>query len=177
MAEQQFEPTVTICSDASVSKRYGIATWACYIRTPKGAIKQGGICKEPTDHSDVAERYGIANALYIASKAVDLHQYRIVLYCDNKAALTPPRSSNKTGRHKQKAIKMQVFYTQNIQKYLHMAKGYEVRHVKGHLDKSLWSTVSKRNYLNDWCDKEAHRQMGIAINKVLADAALKEQLT
>lgn len=149
-------PTITICSDASWDADLKVGSWACYIRTGDKVVKTGAVAKQQVDNSTEAERIGIANALWLASKIVDLKKYKIVLYCDNLAAMKPVKSSNKTGTKKQKAKEQLAFYEQHIHKYLQQALTYDVRHVKGHLERTARHKMVARHHIQDWCDKKAY---------------------
>lgn len=149
-------PTITICTDASWDNELKIGAWACYIRTNGKIAKTGALTKADVLNSTEAERIGVANALWIASKMVDLKQYKIILYCDNESAMRPVRPSNKTGQKKQRAKEQLEFYEKNIHKYLQQALTYDVRHVKGHLERSARHKMKTRHYIQDWCDKKAY---------------------
>ena len=148
-------PTITICTDASYDPQLGIGAWACYIRSGDKIIKLGKVIKEDVTNSTEAERVGVANALWLASRAFDISECRIVLYCDNLAALNPVRPSTKTGQKRQAAKKQLEFYQKNIEPFLQKALTYDARHVKGHLERTARHRMKARHHLNDWCDKEA----------------------
>ena len=146
---------ITICTDASFDNDLKIGSWACYIRTDDKIFKHGEVIKTSIENSTEAERIGVANALWMANKMVDLKEYRIVMYCDNESAMKPPRPGNKTGRKRQRAKLQQEFFNKNIHKYLQMALTYDVRHVKGHMDRTARHRMQARHHIQDWCDKKA----------------------
>ena len=150
-------PTITICTDASYDPELKIGAWACYIRSDTKLIKLGKVIKEDVSNSTEAERVGVANALWLAGQAHDISQHRLVLYCDNPAALHPVRPSTKTGAKKQAAKQQLEFYQRNIEPYLQKALTFDARHVKGHMERSARHRMKARHHLNDWCDKEARR--------------------
>lgn len=158
------KPIITVCSDASMSTKLKIATWACYIRTPDLTIKLGGVFKEYSSGSYWAETRGIANALSILNSQVkNLEKYKIILYCDNNVALIEPRIKNTpASKHHKASLEKRKFYDDHIKSILLKAREYETRHVKGHLPEHKWDTGSKRNFMNNWCDEEAKRYMAIA---------------
>lgn len=166
-------PTITVCSDASYrkfrKKRY--ASWACYIRTPTKTVKTSGLIKSEVISSTKAELYGVANALYLADQLEDLSKFRLIVYCDNYDVLHRDYSIKHTPKSKyyEKELEEKLWHDEHIVAYTSKAKKYEPRHVKGHLSKHEWSPVSKRNYMNDWCDREAYRVLREKINEVIKE--------
>lgn len=152
-------PTITICTDASYDPELGIGTWACYIRTDDKLVKTGKIIEHPVENSTEAERVGIASALWLANKLVNIREYKLILYCDNMSAMHPVRPSTKTGAKKQRAKEQLAFYQKNIEPTLQKALTTDIRHVKGHLERMQSRRIKKlkRHYMNDWCDQEAKR--------------------
>lgn len=150
-------PTITICTDASYDPELKIGAWACYIRSDDKIIKLGKVIKEDVSNSTEAERVGVANALWLAGQAMDISKHRLVLYCDNLAALNPVRPSTKTGTKRQQAKRQLEFFQKNIEPYLQKALTYDARHVKGHLERTARHRMKARHHLNDWCDKEAKK--------------------
>lgn len=150
------QPTITVCSDASYSLEHKLGTWACYIRTPDRVIQTGGVIKQPCTSSTHAERLGLANALWLLGQSIDLSSYRLIVYCDNVAALKR-RALRKTpaSRVYQEAAEYNAWFAEHIERWLFQAKEYECRHVKGHLKRSKWKVGSQRNYMNRWCDHYA----------------------
>lgn len=159
-------PTITICSDAGHKNYFhkGIGTWACYIRTPTKTIKQSGVIKQSVKGSTHAEQYGIANALFLADKAEDLSQFKVIVYCDNKFALRTDWKITHTPKSKYyaKQVEQKEFYDTYIKPYVDKAGSIEMRHVKGHQEQENWATGA-RNFMNDWCDTEAKRLMKLAL--------------
>ena len=151
-------PTITICTDASFLHYEKTGAWACYIRTPDQTIRTSGILKGTVLNSTHAEKLGIANALFIANMNIDISSHKLIVYCDNKSAYSLP-GVNKTPQSKyyKKQKSNHTWYKDNIQIFLDKAIEYETRHVKGHLPQKAWDTVTKKHYMNDWCDKEAKR--------------------
>jgi ribonuclease HI len=149
-------PVITICTDASFDNDLNVGSWACYIRSDGKLAKHGEVIKTDIQNSTEAERIGVANALWLASQMVDLKKYRIVLYCDNESAMKPPRSTNKTGKKKQRARQQQEFFNKHIHSYLQQALTYDVRHVKGHMDRTKRHQMKARHHIQDWCDKKAY---------------------
>lgn len=151
----QQTPTITICTDASWSATHKIGAWACYMKSDKKLVKYGGIITTPCINSTEAERIGLANALWLANKLVDIKTHRIIIYCDNKAAVKPTKLSNKRGRRKQAAKAQLEFYSKNIQSHFDRAKITDIRHVKAHLKKTKRDNRLTRYFMQDWCDKHA----------------------
>lgn len=148
-------PTITICTDASFDNDLKRGAWACYIRGDKFRIREARIITREVNNSTEAERVGVAAALWILRQKVEIKNYRLILYCDNESAMMPVRTSNKTGRKKQRAKQELDFYHKNIQRYLQKAKSYEIRHVKGHMSRSKRLKMQRRHHIQDWCDRAA----------------------
>jgi hypothetical protein len=160
--------TTTLCSDASYSPKYKIATWAVYIRTPKQTIQTSGVFKDTiktkVTNSFWAESMGLANGLFIADKATDLTKQKLIVYCDNIQALTElPINVTPASKHYSYRKLRNSFYKKHIKAILEKTLKHETRHVKGHLKKEDWDKNSKRNFMNDWCDREAKRLLRNAV--------------
>lgn len=173
------KPTITICSDAGHKNYYkkGIATWACYIRTPTKTIKQSGVFKQSIKGSTHAEQYGIANALYLADQAEDLSQFRVIVYCDNLKALQTSNFIKHTPKshYYAKEVEQQEFFDTYIKPYVDKCQEFVTRHVKGHQAQHNWATGA-RNFMNDWCDTEAKRLMRIALRARLDEVKNEQRL-
>lgn len=148
--------TVFIASDASVSTDSGIAAWACYIRTPHQTFTKGGIIKPTVRGSTDAERFALANALFIADRISDLEKLNLIIYCDNKYAYTEPinKLSPASKNYEYRQRNVQIF-KEHIEAYLKKAKSYELEHVKGHSAKRKWRVPNTKYNMNHWCDKKA----------------------
>lgn len=145
--------TLTICTDASVSHKHLLGTWAAYIRGPGLLIKTGGVIREPVSNPDQAEMRGMANAVWLARQHTSFAGARIILYCDNIHAL----KLHAVSKRKNSVSRQQIeWWDKHILPLLAEAAIWEVRHVKGHLPQAQWSATLKNNYMNDWCDKKAH---------------------
>lgn len=165
-------PTITICTDASYDPDMKVGAWACYIRSGDMIIKESKLITTEIDNSTEAERVGVAAALWIVEQKIDITKYKIILYCDNEAAMKPVRPSNKTGRKKQRAKQQLAFFEKNIHKHLQRALSYDVRHVKGHMERSARHRMKKRHYMNDWCDKAARAVL--TDHRVAVENSIKE---
>lgn len=152
------KPTITVCSDASFSDEHKTGAWACYIRTPDNIVQTGGIIKEPCTDSTHAERLGLANALWLLEQNIDLSQYRLVVYCDNVAALRR-RALRKTPASQiyQEAEAYNAWFEAHIERVLFKAAEYSTRHVKAHLKRSKWAQDTARHVMNRWCDHHAKK--------------------
>lgn len=152
-------PTVTICTDAAYCPLTGAGTWAMYMRADGKLVKTGRVIESDINNSTEAERIGVANALWLANRIVDLSKCRVILYCDNVAAMHPVRPSTKTGAKKQRAKHQLEFYQKNIEPYIQKAMSVDIRHVKSHLDRTAKQQIKMQNrhYMNVWCDNEATR--------------------
>jgi ribonuclease HI len=159
-------PTLTICSDASFSHHHKIAGWACYMRGPALLVKRSGLLPTAEDPM-MAECQGIANALFIADKLVDLRKHKLIYYCDNIQAMQPrPLRNTPASRYYKKAATYNLWYEEHIGQYLKRAVSFELRHVKGHMTRDAWSVTSARNFMNDWCDQEARAVVQAEIKRL-----------
>lgn len=164
--------TITVCTDAGHknSHKESVAVWATYIRTPSQTIHSSGIVNRPCKGSSHAELYAIANALHILSKRYDLSKYKLIVYSDNLYALR----NHIDGSLKKSKEDHKEVYDNWIRPHLDKAQQYEARHVKAHLPKEKWGASPARFYMQDWCDKEVHRIMKVAI-RLLAERRKREK--
>ncbi len=162
--------TITVCTDAGYRNlhKQPAAVWATYIRTPSQTIHASGIIGQPCKGSSHAELYAIANALHIVGKRYDLSKYRLIVYSDNLYAL----QNHIDGTLKKPKPDHRYVYNQWIKEHIVKAAQFEARHVKAHLPKKKWGGAT-RFYMQNWCDKEVHRVMQVAVasicNKLLAE--------
>ncbi len=165
--------TITVCTDAGYKKSHkqSIAVWATYIRTPSGTIHSSGIIKQECKGSSHAELYGLANALYIVGRDYDLSKYKLIVYGDNLYAI----QNHIDGTMTTKKEDHKEVYDKWIRPHLDKALQFEARHVKAHLHKSKWGASPARFFMQDWCDREVHRIMKVAL-KIVLDKIAKEKL-
>lgn len=159
MTDEQ-KPTVIICSDASYSYTSQVSTWAAYIKTPDKVIKTGGVLKQAVNNSTVAEMLGLANALFTLNKLIDLSQFNLVVYCDNKQAMEKPRIRvTPASKYYDEKAQQLKWFEDHIEPLCLKAASFEMKHVKAHLNSKRYKNLSPDDpkLMNRWCDTEAKR--------------------
>lgn len=148
---------ITIATDASLSDNHMLATWACYIRGPRGTIKHSGQLKEypPKGNSHFAETLALANALVIADKHVGVAGTHIIIYNEVAHVLTPTRT--KHGNVRVKDRERTNVINDVMLPILKKAEGYELRDVKAHSSEYKKDGAAKKFFMNRWCDLTSRR--------------------
>ena len=145
---------VTINTDASfcpITKAAGFAFW---ITCDNGRSKVSWTVKNAETPTD-AEIKCIANAIYYLEKSKfnngKINRIFINSDCKPCFGLIRRKSPNKIGRfianHLRKIFKDNPRKTNDVR--------YELRHVKAHTG----DLTEKRSFVNNWCDKEAKKEM------------------
>lgn len=143
-----FVPTVTINTDASFNHQHKIGGFAFYIRFGNVRIRYAAAFKNPVASAHEAEVLAIGNALHTLLKRTDLVRvYWLVVNSDCKLAMEDILQGKTPAGKKVKAIWTKV------RKQLRITK-HAFRHVKAHN-----GTPDARSYVNDWCDRQARKQM------------------
>lgn len=152
---------VTINTDASWSPRHKGAGFAFWIVSNAGKIAKSGILKGVIDSPDHAELSCIANAFHCLSKQgwpitkiyVNTDSMHSIYILNNE--------SKKCKRYGLTGPKFEILRL-HIRNSIGFKIPIEFRHVRSHQ-----STDTKRQWVNDWCDKEAkanlqkwHKQQG-----------------
>lgn len=148
---------ITIATDISHSAKYGITTWAAYIRYDGGAIKEAGQFKNKPRNTTVAETYALANALAIAKKNIPtFSQSRIIIYNEIEHVIRPMKT--RSGLDRAKDSERTEAIRTAILPVLNEALSYDRRKIKAHY--SGWRTSSNpaKYAMNRWCD-EASRDL------------------
>lgn len=143
---------ITINTDASFSNKYEIGTYAFYIVCNHFKIHHGGIFKQHVATSKEAELMSIGNALAALLQRKKLPMCNVLVIntdCVN-AILDIKNKSSEIGKY------VANLYDK-LYKRLGCVKG-DFRHVKAHTGDN-----ASRSKANEWCDKEAKRWMGIAL--------------
>lgn len=166
-------PTILIYTDASFVRGYG-ASWGCYIRHNGKVVKSEKVIEIDVQNSTEAERVGVAAALWIADKKFGISGKRLIICCDNTAAVKPVKSSNKTGAKKQRARQQHEFYDKNILVHLNKADSIDIRYVKSHQDRSNRMKVRARHLVQDDCDKRARKVLTEYIKKTYPQSLKKD---
>ena len=147
---------VTIYSDASYNQRTKLSTYAYYIRSNKGVIKNNGPCPKEVKNITDAETYAAIMALGKAINSIDEID-AICINTDCKYVISRLRDEDTL-----------VSKNPFIKDLILRAKGYlekenvslKMRHVKAHTGGS-----DVRSWCNEICDKGAKKAMGKAIKK------------
>lgn len=148
---------VTINTDASWSPKHHVASYAFWIRSNNGKIAKSGMLKGKTYDADFAEYKCILNALHVVFNSGWQYIDKIIVNTDsmnsihvfkeNKSAIKKYRIG---GWHNHYRFE---FYLLK-EKHKALKLDIEFRHVKAHV-----STEQTRQWVNDWCDKEAKAQL------------------
>lgn len=148
---------ITIATDASLSDNNQLATWACYIRGPKGTIKHSGRLKEypAKGNSHYAETLALANALVIVDNNMDVAACKVVIYNEVSHVLTPTRTKNGTIRLKDR--ERSKIISDVMLPILNKAVSYELRDVKAHSSAYKKEGAPKKFFMNRWCDLSSRR--------------------
>lgn len=135
---------ITISTDISLDPATGSAAYAYWISTDGGAIRRSGMLKKKTKNTVLAEMMCIANGVhFFISRGYKVR--RLIVNTDSKHC-----ADTFHGFATIEAIQPIVEYVKDLVK--HNVIRMELRHVKAHR-----GTKTKRQYVNDWCDKEAKR--------------------
>lgn len=148
---------VTVNTDASFSKLYQRGTFAFWIVSDTGRLFGSGLLKNECERPEIAEFQCLINAVHRLIRARWSGITRIIINTDCKNVIhLVQRDRKEIRRYKlgpwgnDLLIK---FENMVHQPYLNGIK-IECRHVRSHV-----STKSKRQWVNDWCDKEAKRHL------------------
>lgn len=151
---------VTINTDASYSKLYQKGTYAFWIVSNHGRIKRSGILRNDCPRPEIAEFRCLINAMHklVESNWTGITKIVINTDCMNVIHLIE-RDKKKIKRFNLLSWgeELLIKWEKMIQSYRDgILKGVtiECRHVRSHV-----STKSSRQWVNDWCDKEAKRHM------------------
>jgi ribonuclease HI len=152
---------ITINTDASFSHKHNIGTYAFYIICDTFKIQKGGIFKSKVKSPMEAEMMCMANALHTCLQQPELPKTKIiVLNSDCLFAFhnigkgsTKSEVGRKVAQIRSKLRKATAIYPS--------LPIFEFRHVKVHN-----GAPDARSHVNEWCDREAKRWMGIALSKI-----------
>lgn len=149
-------PLVTMFTDASWHSQKLIGTWAMWAKLDGETIRYSGQVKGKVPQIGTAELAAIANGLFCISKKFILpHDTAILAQTDSQEAIVAI-NSNTHPRAEDLALV-------NYIKECIRTNGWrlKLRHVKGHK-----GNATPRHAVNNWCDKECRRRMGIALSNV-----------
>lgn len=158
MSKVQRVRCITINTDASYSSKYKIGTYAFYIVCDTFKIKSGGIFKCAPSNPMEAEMMCMANALHTLLVQHELPQTSIlVINSDCLFSFQHITRKSKLPIGRKVASILKQVRNRTLLNGCIMPK-YEFRHVKAHN-----GTPDARSHVNEWCDREAKRWMGIAL--------------
>lgn len=155
---------VTITTDASYSKKHNRGTYAFFITSNLGRTSQSGVLRKKCSTPSEAELKCIINSLVFLSKQKDLFDKckNIYINTDSLNCIHIWNNDNQS-IYKYKLRPLQHLMKKPMKdiKRMFKDKSIELRHIKAHV-----STDTKREWVNDFCDKAAKTEMGILIDKL-----------
>jgi len=149
---------VTINTDASFSRKHKLGAYAFWIVCDLGKMLKSGVVKnaESIIHCEMA---AIANALFLFKKS-DLNKgvHKIIINSDCEQAFfhIKRKSKYKEGSYIYRKMR-EIKYKSKSTRYP-LYKFFNLRHVKAHTENN-----DSRSWVNNWCDKEAKKQLGIQL--------------
>ena len=160
MTKKRIINCITINTDASFSNKYKIGTYAFYIVCDVFKIQKSGYFKVNPENPMQSEMMCMANALATIVAQKELPEVKLIVInsdCLNSFQRIGLKKTDKIGREVARQLKK--LREKTAIKGVIMPD-FEFRHVKAHN-----GTPDARSYVNDWCDKEAKKWMGIMIAK------------
>lgn len=147
---------VTLFTDASWSSTHRIGVWAMWAKCDGKTIRHSGKFNSPMRQSGTAELGAISYGLIQVAAGFTLtDDTKVIVQTDSQEAITA-YTRGLHPRQEDRAIASHI-------KDFARSHGWRLdfRHVKGHK-----GNATPRNAVNNWCDKECHRQMGEALASV-----------
>ncbi len=153
---------VTINTDASFNFEENRGSFAFWIVCNKGKLAKSGMIRRKCSRPEKAEFRCIINAVYCLSKADITGITKIIINTDCLNVIHLVKG-NKKAIQKYGLASWGNDLVSRLS-FLMMEKNLrkatiEMRHVKSHQ-----STSTAREWVNDWCDKEAKKQLGNFLN-------------
>ena len=154
---------VTIATDASFSKILKRGTYAFWITSNEGVIRKAGILRSKVKHSVIAEMKCIINALHYLQRQEWFSNVKHVYvntdclnaihhFKNDMDAIHQYKINHPENRHLAKVYTL-------LKKNQFKGVKIELRHIKAHE-----RSDTPRHYTNDWCDREAKKQMSKLLN-------------
>lgn len=152
---------VTITTDASHSPDFKVGAFAFWITSELGRIKMAGPLDGQLINPTQAEVRCIVNAVYFLrkhSKWPDIDA--VVINTDSMQFIN--MVDNSSVHHK-----LASQYTKELGIFKQLTRRWRVhlKHVRAHEHKE-----TKRNWVNDWCDKEAKRQLRVLVQSIKSES-------
>jgi ribonuclease HI len=156
---------ITINTDASFSNKHRIGAFACWVVSNRFKIKFGGMLKKKCESPTHAECMAIINALHMVFLNDMTGVKMIIVNTDSmNSKHIFENDTQAIKRYRLKSYSQQFygrFVKMKMDAFRHNQKvEFQFRHVKAHQD-----TDTPRTYINDWCDCEAKRHMGHALDQ------------
>ena len=156
---------VTINTDASFSKLYRRGTYAFWIVSNAGRIRKSGLLRKECALPQIAEFKCIINAVHTLAKADLPGVKRIIINTDCMDVIhLIEKDQAKIKRYglMNWGCGLVVRFEKTIKDGNLKGIPIDCRHVKSHV-----STSTSRQWVNDWCDREAKRHMNIYLQTQL----------
>lgn len=155
---------ITITTDASFSSKYKRGTYAFFITCNIGRMSQAGALRKKCNSPTEAEIKCIINALSFVYQQKELFSKckNIYINTDSLNSIHIWNADNQSiYKYRLRGLASQLSLDIHKLKKLFKGKTIELRHVKAHV-----STDTKREWVNDFCDKAAKTEMGVLIDKL-----------
>lgn len=154
---------VTINTDASFSQKHQRGSFAFWIVSDRFKLLKSGLLRRQVSSPQIAEFRCIINAFHVLlnEDVSDVHKIIVNTDCLNVIHLIKGDKEN-IRRYRLASWGSNLVSTLEqmlIAKRLNPSI-IEMRHVKAHTD-----NTDARSYVNDWCDREAKRHLGLWIEK------------
>lgn len=155
---------VTINTDASYHSHYKVGAYAFYIICDQGRLMQSGALKQ-CHNSHHAEIQAIGNALYALLMSKFTKVQYIVINTDCTWAIDSIVYGKKIGKSGETVKQIHKFISALRAKYQISTRKkikkpfIDWRYVPAHQE-----IKTKRQWVNDWCDKSAKQQLWNQIN-------------
>lgn len=150
--------SMTINTDASFDPRTKMAGWAYWIKSHDQLFKASGLI-HGTNNSSTAELTAIAKAIRVVGDFVeaewgsDFPKENVTLYINTDSTWSIAALEGRFKRSKHQKF---------VEDTLKNLPGFTLvpRHVKAHSH-----TDTARHWVNDWCDRQAKKQLKAALGK------------
>jgi len=145
---------VTVNTDASFHIQHKVGAYAFWIVCDQGRIMKSGALKEAVNPTD-AELRCIANALHTLLKSDFVGVKKIIINSDALYAFEKVGRKKPVGSPGRKVADILRKLKEKYQSEREWTKPmHEFRHVKAHS-----GTDVARKWVNDWCDKNAKKEL------------------
>lgn len=153
---------VTINTDASFHPHFKVAAFAFWIVSNEGRISNSGSLRKKVHRPEQAEFKCIINAFHVLGKQGYKNINKIIVNTDCLNVIHLINDDKKAIRRYRLGSWGNNLVTElfMVKRHFKMQKiACEFRHVPSHVD-----TETKRNWVNDWCDRQAKYHLWKLIN-------------